>query len=900
MLKTLGSKAFSAAVCFLFMFSNLSLAGQYIDLTGSISYDVYGNGDEGTGAFPSGGVADLKDPNGNTVNITNVTTPSIGIYAAFFMESYVAAIQKDINVNNNTLTISNSIFNYVEAFGAYAAFIASGSAAFVGNISATRNAASINNSTFGDANVGGVIEFRISDSATFTGSMFATENVISIDNSTALNSAYAVAVTGVAGTVRNTAIFTGNVSAIGDAILINNSDFIGSVDATAVARFAAHDTAAFVGDVSTVRNVIAINDSTFDAELNAIVETGAEVNGSAALTGNIFAAGNIISINNSTVADAEIDISAYTAPNGSAATTGNISAVGNAISIANSTFDAAPRAFKLIVSARAVAIGGSASSAGNVSATGNVIQIADSAFNNNSSIVGGNAGAETDLGATFTGDLYATNNTVNISGNTIFAAGKDTIIYGGYAVRTGYNGTQFAADGTTNFIDDAFTGNTLNLRTKGLVVSGVQNFQNYNFYLPDNINNGEAMITATDGNGESIINASKSNGAIRLRDANIKVYTVNPLNIGDRYVLIKSSSYNFDGSPSDVTIAKNKLKIFEVGLSIDPVGSGEELAVAVTGVKVNPQSKALSEERVASIAFIGQGADLIADKAYASAAASLSSINSGRFAPFIAISGGKSRYKTGSHADISGVTLAAGLAKGFEIKNASITAGAFIEHGNGKYESLNAFNSSGVNDVFANGIMQYTGGGLFGKIDFRNNFYVEASGRAGGAGSNFNSDSIIDATTGLNANYDYESMYFGAHIGGGYNYKINDKFGLNGSAKYFYAQQAGKDISTAMGEKVKFAGINSQRVKIGAKLEYVAAEKITPYIGGAFEYELAGKADAKIEGLSVDAPSIEGASGIGEIGVSGSIGKFIIDIGAKGYAGARQGVEGMLKAKLTI
>jgi hypothetical protein len=50
--------------------------------------------------------------------------------------------------------------------------------------------------------------------------------------------------------------------------------------------------------------------------------------------------------------------------------------------------------------------------------------------------------------------------------------------------------------GTTT--NDAFTGNTLNIETKGVIVNGISNFAEYEFCLKD-IKPGEIVLTARSG-----------------------------------------------------------------------------------------------------------------------------------------------------------------------------------------------------------------------------------------------------------------------------------------------------------------------------------------------------------------------------------------------------------------
>jgi hypothetical protein len=143
-------------------------------------------------------------------------------------------------------------------------------------------------------------------------------------------------------------------------------------------------------------------------------------------------------------------------------------------------------------------------------------------------------------------------------------------------------------------------------------------------------------------------------------------------------------------------------------------------------------------------------------------------------------------------------------------------------------------------------------------------------------------------------------MYLGAHIGSGYIYGINNKLGLDVSGKYFFTHQGSKDVELPTKEIIKFADTSSHKIRLGAKLTYKATEVFKPYVGGAFEYELAGKVDATLAGFDINASALKGGSGKGEFGVTVNVGKFLIDLGGRCHAGVRTGIDVMLKVNCTI
>lgn len=219
--------------------------------------------------------------------------------------------------------------------------------------------------------------------------------------------------------------------------------------------------------------------------------------------------------------------------------------------------------------------------------SGNTNAISSNANNNLVEITGGTArsavgGGISGKSGTFTGN--ASNNTVSISGGNM----SDTVrplIAGGYlvqrnsAVATGNvnNNTvniSGSADISSNYIihggytngsGNAFTGNTLNLGAgKILNIYGLNNFENYNFDL-SSANNGDTLITVSNGNGNSIYQWASPlilDGDINVDGSKIGITNSN-LNLGDKINLIKSTNdnYNLSGNLATATIKDTKNSI---------------------------------------------------------------------------------------------------------------------------------------------------------------------------------------------------------------------------------------------------------------------------------------------------------------------------------------------------
>jgi outer membrane autotransporter protein len=94
--------------------------------------------------------------------------------------------------------------------------------------------------------------------------------------------------------------------------------------------------------------------------------------------------------------------------------------------------------------------------------------------------------------------------------------------------------------------------------------------------------------------------------------------------------------------------------------------------------------------------------------------------------------------------------------------------------------------------------------------------------------------------------------------------------------------------------------VDSYRLRLGGRFAYAVNEHISPYVGVAYEHEFDGKAKASTYGYSIDAPSMKGGTGIGELGLTIKPSPTLplsFDLGVQGYTGKREGVTGSLQLK---
>ena len=412
---------------------------------------------------------------------------------------------------------------------------------------------------------------------------------------------------------------------------------------------------------------------------------------------------------------------------------------------------------------------------------------------------------------------------------------------------------------------------------------------------------GETMLTITSGMGTRL-----NNGAGTASTINVGIDGgATPFKKGDSITLIDASAGSLDAAGINTTADGTGMQgvTLSYKFALAAVGNKLMATVAGEGAIVNKQTKALSEGFLGGAALLGQGADLAAGQGTESAmrAAAASGSGGAGLAGFGGISAGSMRYNTGSHVDVNSVSMLAGIAKGFDAAPGRLTTGAFFELGNGSYDTYNSFANSP--SIKGDGNTYYLGGGLLARLDFADtgpgNFYSEISGRMGKAHNEYDNSDMKDSQ-GRNAHYDSSSLYYGLHVGGGYIWNILEEASLDLYAKYFWTRQEGDSVTLSSGESMHFKKVDSQRTRLGARFTYVLNEYVSPYAGAAWEHEFDSKARSTVNGLGVDSPSIEGDTGVGELGLNISPAPALpltIGLGVQGYTGKREGVTGSLDLK---
>ena len=493
----------------------------------------------------------------------------------------------------------------------------------------------------------------------------------------------------------------------------------------------------------------------------------------------------------------------------------------------------------------------------------------------------------------------AINNSVTLTGTHLTIGGS---VVGGASI----NG-----DGSISAAD-AFTGNTLNLVGYRGSVGGVFNFQNFNWLLPSDVANGQTLITITGGTGTAMDNTvhtvSMEAGGYRFK-------------AGDTVILISKTTGNLPSSNNSQHFNQGQFITYDATLA--QTGTGDDALVLTIDSQVarlNPQSKAYSEGRAASLGFVRQGNDLIAGN-IASIRAETGGAAVGSLTPFFIGGGASQRLDTGSHVTVDGFNMLTGVATGLDLDaKHHITIGAFFEYGTGSYNTYNSFTNFA--SVRGSGNTDYTGGGVFGRIDFAgtglgrvsqlapgqaDGLYLDASLRVGRATNDFdigsNADVLGISGGDYRGSYDSSSTYYGGHVGGGYVANIDAKQSLDVYGRYLWLSMQA-DTAMVGPEALHFGSAMSSVAQVGARYSYAYSDQFKPYVGFAYAYEFDGDIAARAYEFQLDRPSLKGGTGVFEAGfnvrpIAGNNALSII-VSGQAYVGEVEGGGGYARLKYSF
>ena len=512
-------------------------------------------------------------------------------------------------------------------------------------------------------------------------------------------------------------------------------------------------------------------------------------------------------------------------------------------------------------------------------------------------------------GGTINGMIYGGYGATANGNNVVLSSGKIKDwkeVYGGYDKKSDEIEVNNNVITLTNDIDIAGAilygsnkdiadtkGNTLIIdswksnNANGNVVYNVKNFNSITFKGLEWENNG-IVLNITNASSDGTLSGAK------IDVNNLTLTNDKKLQAGDKMTFIQSNrdtglSLDNVTKTEDISIAQGVATVGKMDMSID--GETNNLVGEIKSTALNEQTKLVAENRAVAAAFINQGTDLIAD--------SLDTLSrDGKYGikTFAAVHGNRSKYDVNSDIKINGWSTIVGVGSENEHDGGDFSWGVFYENGSGNYRTYNEFN----NEFFrGDGSLVYNGGGIAARYENAHGVYTEGSLRVGMLKSE-----MTDALSDGNQKYGYksESEYYGAHIGIGQIIPLSESSDLDVYGKFFHTYTEGDSFNVA-GDEFEFDSINSDRLRVGARLTTNKENKFSTYYGLAYEYEFNGDAEMRAAGMNAPTQSLQGSSYMAEIGLNYQPtpdSPWSFDLNMRGYAGEREGATFNVQATYTF
>ena len=650
---------------------------------------------------------------------------------------------------------------------------------------------------------------------------------------------------------------------------------------------------------------ISIPGETITAADNAVTITGGTFNGDFEISGGysesgsysdtLNVTGNAVTVSGVSIPMEENGVTSLYGGYAKIDGDGSTAAVtGNTVTVTSGTFAEADYSALEIVGGKAV----NAGSATGATVTGNKVYIKGGTFAGYTTIAGGFnnvagevSGNEVHLsGGTFTGDDV--NNYVVGGISNVPGAVKNNTVYVSGNVDLGNVDVVAAMDDINGDVIQSGGGNTLVFGEKGKPWNGTRNMVG-SVYGFDTV-----KITAATWGKPIYVDAFSTifskNSKTEIDATKVAFAGVDSVKKGDKTELLKTGG--FEG---ELTL-KSAASTYTIGTTLQGTGTvsidtSEDLPVVnyeidsaepgpgpkptpTPGSKVQLQTHTAAMAAAAKMTALNQGADTAQ-----SALSNLSGSGKTGLQGFAAVGGGTARQETGSHVTLNAVNLTAGMGGTLAAGSAKLTVGGALETGHGSFK--NHFYAGDAEPyVSKKGDVNYYGGAVLSEMKWANDWHMNANLRAGYAKTE-QTGALYNA--GTNTVYDIDSgaYYVGTEIGGGKTLRLNEKNSVDLYGKYIYLHQGGDSFYAGGYYDVK--GVDSHRLKAGARYDYGFNKTWGVYAGLAGEYEFDGKAKVLADGAAVPPAETKGMSGIGELGVklTPENSGFSMDVNVKGSVG---------------
>lgn len=353
---------------------------------------------------------------------------------------------------------------------------------------------------------------------------------------------------------------------------------------------------------------------------------------------------------------------------------------------------------------------------------------------------------------------------------------------------------------------------------------------------------------------------------------------------GDTMSFIKAGTLT-GATANDIDISNLQIG-FATEAQVEVQDRNNSIDFVVTGGKqATKQVSIIGESRTAAIAFVNQGSDILNN--------AFGLMDDGKYGikTFAAAHGNYSKYETGSHIRVNGWSMLAGVGSSEKVNDGTFSWGVFFENGSGNYRTYNDYNGFNLEGF---GSAVYNGGGALARYRSNAGNYAEVGVRAGML-KNSLGNAVADGY-GVQGGYDEETSYYGAHLGVGHIFAVDENSNVDVYGKYFYNHHESEDLNI-LGDEVRFDSADSNRLRLGLRYNQNDGNAFSHYYGLAWDYEFSGDANVTAAGFDTGNPSLKGSTAVIEAGIhyAPDNSPWSIDLGLQGYGGQRDGFSGTMQ-----
>lgn len=353
---------------------------------------------------------------------------------------------------------------------------------------------------------------------------------------------------------------------------------------------------------------------------------------------------------------------------------------------------------------------------------------------------------------------------------------------------------------------------------------------------------------------------------------------------GDTMSFIKAGTLT-GAKAEDVNVKKLQIG-FATEAQVKVQDGDNRIDFVISGAQqATEQVSIIGESRTAAIAFVNQGSDILNN--------AFGLMDDGKYGikTFAAAHGNYSKYETGSHIRVNGWSMIAGVGNSDKLNDGTFSWGVFFENGSGNYRTYNDYNGYNLRGF---GSAVYNGGGALARYRSNAGNYAEVGVRAGML-KNSLGNAVADGY-GVQGGYDKETSYYGAHLGVGHIFAVDENSNVDVYGKYFYNHHESKDLNI-LGDEVRFDSADSNRLRLGLRYNQNDGNAFSHYYGLAWDYEFNGDANVTAAGFDTGNPSLKGSTAVIEAGIhyAPDNSPWSIDLGLQGYGGQRDGFSGTMQ-----